>query len=75
MAARPLRSLDNLAGGEFARWIKITTPNNRTRVVRMLRMAADILEQEMPGRGGAVRQDNEPELNGDQNAGASLANA
>jgi ParB-like chromosome segregation protein Spo0J len=44
---RPLRNLDNLAGGEFARWIKLTTPHKRTHVIRVLRMAADILEDEL----------------------------
>jgi hypothetical protein len=42
-----LRNLENLAAGEFARWIKETTPNDRPRVVRMLRMAADILDDEL----------------------------
>jgi hypothetical protein len=46
-SARPLRNLENISGGELARWIKITTPNDRTRTVRMLRMAADILEDEL----------------------------
>jgi ParB-like chromosome segregation protein Spo0J len=44
---RPLRNLENLAAGEFARWIKLTTPNDRTRVIRMLRACADILEAEL----------------------------
>jgi ParB family transcriptional regulator, chromosome partitioning protein len=42
-----LRNLENLAAGEFARWIKETTPNDRPRVVRMLRMTADILDDEL----------------------------
>jgi hypothetical protein len=46
-AARPLRNLENLAGGELARWIKLTTPGKRTHVIRVLRMAADILEDEL----------------------------
>jgi hypothetical protein len=45
--ARPLRNLENLAGGELARWIKLTTPGKRTHVIRVLRMAADILEDEL----------------------------
>ena len=43
----PLRNLENISGGELARWIKITTPNDRPRVVRLLRMAADLLEDEL----------------------------
>jgi ParB-like nuclease domain len=45
--ARPLRNLENLSGGELARWIKITTPDNMTHRIRVLRMAADILEDEI----------------------------
>ena len=48
--ARPLRGLINISGGELARWIKITTPNDRPHVVRVLRMAADILEDELEGQ-------------------------
>jgi ParB-like chromosome segregation protein Spo0J len=43
----PLRNLENISSGELARWIKITTPNDRPRVVRLLRMAADLLEDEL----------------------------
>ena len=39
----PLRNLENISAGEFARWIKITTPDNRTRIIRLLEMAAAIL--------------------------------
>jgi ParB-like chromosome segregation protein Spo0J len=46
-SAKPLRNLKNISGGEFARWLKITTPDNHTHVIRVLRMAADILEAEM----------------------------
>ncbi len=45
--ARPLRDLTNLSAGEFARWIKITTPNDRPHVITMLRRAADVLEMEI----------------------------
>ena len=45
--ARPLRDLTNLSAGEFARWIKITTPNDRPHVITMLRRTADILETEV----------------------------
>jgi hypothetical protein len=45
--ARPLRNLVNIAGGELARWIKITTPNDRLHVIHVLRMAADVLEAEL----------------------------
>jgi uncharacterized ParB-like nuclease family protein len=42
--ARPLRNLENLSGGDLARWVRQTTPNDRPHVIRVLRMAADILE-------------------------------
>jgi len=45
--ARPLRNLEHLSGGELARWVKQTTPADRTHVIRVLRMAADILEDEV----------------------------
>ena len=54
--ARPLRDLINISGGELARWIKITTPNDRPHVVRVLRMAADILEDELEGEPGVAAQ-------------------
>jgi ParB family transcriptional regulator, chromosome partitioning protein len=44
--ARPLRDLANLSAGEFARWIKITTPNDRPHVISMLRRTSDILDTE-----------------------------
>jgi hypothetical protein len=45
--SRPLRNLEYLAAGELARWIKITTPDDRPRVIRMLRECAAILEAEI----------------------------
>lgn len=45
--ARPLRDLRNLSAGEFAHWIKITTPNDRPHTIRVLEMAASILRDEM----------------------------
>jgi ParB family transcriptional regulator, chromosome partitioning protein len=42
--ASPLRDLKNIAAGEFVRWIRMTTPDNPVRVIRLLRMAASILE-------------------------------
>jgi hypothetical protein len=39
--ARPLRDLTNLSAGELARWIKITTPNDRPHVIRVLETAAN----------------------------------
>ena len=42
--AKPLRDLIGISGGELARWIKITSPNDRPHVIRVLRVAADILE-------------------------------
>jgi hypothetical protein len=44
---KPLRNLECLSAGEFARWIKLTTPNDRLHVIRVLRMAADILDDEL----------------------------
>jgi ParB-like chromosome segregation protein Spo0J len=43
----PLRNLQNISGGELARWIKITTPNDRLHVIRVLEMAAGILRDEL----------------------------
>ena len=42
-----LRNLENIAAGEFARWVKQTTPNDRTHVIRVLRECAAILEDEL----------------------------
>jgi ParB family transcriptional regulator, chromosome partitioning protein len=46
-SARPLKNLEYLAAGELAKWIKQTTPNDRTRVIRMLQECAAILEDEL----------------------------
>jgi ParB-like chromosome segregation protein Spo0J len=48
-SAKPLRDLVGISGGELARWIKITTPNDRPHVIRMLEMAAAILRDEFEG--------------------------
>jgi ParB-like chromosome segregation protein Spo0J len=48
-SAKPLRDLVGISGGELARWIKITTPNDRPHVVRVLEMAAAILRDEFEG--------------------------
>jgi hypothetical protein len=48
-SAKPLRDLVGISGGEFARWIKQTTPNDRTHVIRVLEMAAAILRDELEG--------------------------
>jgi ParB-like nuclease domain len=45
--ATPLRDLVGISGGEFARWIKITTPNDRPHVIRVLEMAVGILRDEL----------------------------
>ena len=45
--AKPLRNLENIAAGEFARWIKQTTPNDRSHVIRVLEEAAAILRDEL----------------------------
>lgn len=47
--AKPLRDLVDISGGELARWIKITTPNDRTHVIRVLETAAAILRDELEG--------------------------
>jgi ParB/RepB/Spo0J family partition protein len=47
-----LRNLENLAAGELARWIKETTPNDRTHVIRVLRQCAAILEDELAATPG-----------------------
>jgi ParB-like chromosome segregation protein Spo0J len=44
---KPLRNLENIAAGEFARWIKVTTPNDRSHVIRVLEEAAAILQDEL----------------------------
>jgi len=44
--ARPLRDLVGISGGELARWIKVTTPNDRPHVIAVLEMAAAILRDE-----------------------------
>jgi ParB-like chromosome segregation protein Spo0J len=44
---RPLKNLENISGGELARWIKITTPNDRLHVIRVLEMAVGILRDEL----------------------------
>jgi hypothetical protein len=48
--AKPLRDFVGISGGELARWIKITTPNDRPHVVRVLETAASILRDELEGR-------------------------
>jgi ParB/RepB/Spo0J family partition protein len=49
LPVKPLRSLENLAAGELARWIKLTTPNDRLHVIRVLEDAAAILRGELEG--------------------------
>jgi ParB-like nuclease domain len=51
IAPRPpaLRNLENIAAGELARWIKLTTPNSRRHVIRLLKECAAILEDELEG--------------------------
>jgi ParB/RepB/Spo0J family partition protein len=48
LSVKPLRNLEYLAAGELARWIKLTTPNDRTRVIRMLVQCAVVLNDELP---------------------------
>jgi len=49
IAPRPssLRSLENIGAGDFARWIKETTPNDRLHVIDVLDRTAAILRAEM----------------------------
>jgi ParB-like chromosome segregation protein Spo0J len=47
--AKPLRNLENISGADLARWIKITTPNDRPHVIRVLETAAGILRLECEG--------------------------
>ena len=47
---KPLRNLENIAAGELARWVKQTTPNDRTHVIRVLKEAAAILQDELEAR-------------------------
>lgn len=46
-SAKPLRNLENISGGELARWIKATTPNDRRHVIRVLETATAILSDEL----------------------------
>ena len=48
--AKPLRDLVGISGGELARWIKISTPNDHPHVIRVLETAAAILRDELEGR-------------------------
>ena len=54
-SAKPLRNLVGISGGEFAKWIRITTPNDRPHVIRVLEMAAAILRDELESRARAVK--------------------
>jgi ParB-like chromosome segregation protein Spo0J len=49
---KPLRDLVGISGGELARWIKITTPNDRPHVIRVLEMAVGILRDELEESAG-----------------------
>ena len=53
--AKPLRDLTGISGGELARWVKITTPNDRPHVIRVLEMAAKILRKDLEGPGPETR--------------------
>ena len=48
-SVKPLRNLENISGGELARWVKMTTPNDRPHVIRVLDTAASILRNELEG--------------------------
>ena len=45
--APPLRSLENIAAGSLALWIKETTPNDRLHIIDVLERAAAILRTEL----------------------------
>jgi len=47
---RPLRNLLNISGGKLAQWVKVTTPNDRPHVIRVLEVAAALLRDELEGR-------------------------
>jgi hypothetical protein len=47
LRATPLRNLENVSAGELARWVKITTPNDRPHVIRLLEEAAALLRLEL----------------------------
>jgi hypothetical protein len=51
--AKPLKNLEGISGGEFARWIKITTPRDRPHVIRVLETAATLLRDELEGEKAA----------------------
>jgi uncharacterized ParB-like nuclease family protein len=53
--APSLKNLENISGGELARWIKITTPRDHAHVIRVLRTAADLLEDEPRADTGATK--------------------
>ena len=50
---KSLRNLENIAAGELARWVKLTTPNDRPHVIRVLEEAAAILQDELEGGGAS----------------------
>lgn len=55
-SVKPLRNLENISGGELARWIKITTPNDRPHVIRVLETAAAILRDESSPSGRSAEE-------------------
>jgi hypothetical protein len=56
---RPLRNLENISGGELARWIKLTTPRDRRHVIRVLETAASLLRSEIAVRLPTVDEEEE----------------
>ena len=46
----------NISAGELARWIKITTPNDRMHVIRVLEMSAAILRNDELGASDADQE-------------------
>lgn len=46
-SVKPLRNLENIDAGSFARWIKLTTPKDRPHVIAVLERAAAILRDEL----------------------------
>jgi hypothetical protein len=49
----PLRDFTDISAGEFGRLIKLTMPNDRPHVIRVLEQAAAILRDELEGRRAA----------------------
>jgi ParB-like chromosome segregation protein Spo0J len=54
LGREPLRTFENLAAGDLVGWLRDTSPREWSRLPRMLRMAADIIEVELKDKGRAA---------------------